>query len=97
MSTDHIRKTGAGRHSQAGLIVIVLLGVTAAILLSSWIDRHRPPANTAVEEERLYVTGSVARYMSLGFNGLVADWYWMRSLQYVGGKIINAPADVELD
>jgi tetratricopeptide (TPR) repeat protein len=27
--------------------------------------------------------------MSLGFNGLAADWYWMRSLQYVGRKILN--------
>ncbi len=35
--------------------------------------------------------------MSLGFNGLVADWYWMRSLQYVGRKIINEPEDVALD
>ena len=25
--------------------------------------------------------------MSLGFNGLVADWYWLRSLQYVGRKM----------
>jgi tetratricopeptide (TPR) repeat protein len=35
--------------------------------------------------------------MSLGFYGLVADWYWMRSLQYVGRKIINRPQNVQLD
>lgn len=35
--------------------------------------------------------------MSLGFNGLVADWYWMRSLQYVGKKIISVPEDVPID
>jgi tetratricopeptide (TPR) repeat protein len=39
----------------------------------------------------------MARRLSLGFNGLAADWYWMRSLQYVGGKILNLPKDVELD
>ena len=35
--------------------------------------------------------------MSLGFNGLVADWYWMRALQYVGGKILNAPRGIQFD
>jgi len=35
--------------------------------------------------------------MSLGFNGLVADWYWMRSLQYVGKKILSVPEDVTID
>ena len=31
---------------------------------------------------------ATAKRMSLAFNGLAADWYWMRSLQYVGGKIV---------
>ena len=35
--------------------------------------------------------------MSLSFNGLVADWYWMRALQYVGGKILNAQGPTQLD
>jgi len=35
--------------------------------------------------------------LSMGFNGLVADWYWMRSLQYIGRKILSVPEDVELD
>jgi tetratricopeptide (TPR) repeat protein len=35
--------------------------------------------------------------MSLGFNGLAADWYWMRSLQYVGKKLINSTGDMSLD
>ena len=38
-----------------------------------------------------------ARRISLGFNGLAADWYWMRSLQYVGKKIINYEGDIRLD
>ncbi|MEO8433691.1 MAG: hypothetical protein ABI596_02265 [Pyrinomonadaceae bacterium] len=27
--------------------------------------------------------------MSLAFNGIAADWYWMRSLQYVGRKVVS--------
>jgi tetratricopeptide (TPR) repeat protein len=35
--------------------------------------------------------------MSLGFNGLVADWYWMRSLQYVGNKSLKHEGRFQLD
>jgi tetratricopeptide (TPR) repeat protein len=35
--------------------------------------------------------------MSLGFNGLVADWYWMRTLQYVGRKIESYQGELQLD
>src|SRR5262249_21935317 len=45
----------------------------------------------------LYLTGNSARRLSLGFNGIAADWYWMRSLQYVGNKILGVPEGVQLD
>lgn len=35
--------------------------------------------------------------MSMNFNGLVADWYWMRALQYVGAKILSAQGPIQLD
>jgi tetratricopeptide (TPR) repeat protein len=75
---------------------IIVLGMTAAILVVQWIDHRKPAANT-VDDESLYLNPKTARRMSLAFNGLAADWYWMRSLQYVGKKIINLPDDVELD
>jgi tetratricopeptide (TPR) repeat protein len=34
------------------------------------------------------VDGATAKHLALAFNGLASDWYWMRSLQYVGGKIV---------
>jgi tetratricopeptide (TPR) repeat protein len=37
----------------------------------------------------VYVSAPTAKRLSLAFNGLASDWYWMRSLQYVGGKIVN--------
>jgi tetratricopeptide (TPR) repeat protein len=37
----------------------------------------------------LYVKATTAKRLSLAFNGLAADWYWMRSLQYVGRKALN--------
>ena len=78
-----------------GLVVVV--GMASAMLLLQWIDTLRPPPDPNAIDESLYVSGKTARRISLGFNGLAADWYWMRSLQYVGRKIINTPEDVAID
>ena len=82
---------------ELALIAIVLVGLASIFGLARSMDAHRPPPDSALEEEKLYVTGNVARRMSLGFNGLLADWYWMRSLQYVGRKIMTVPKNVPID
>lgn len=79
------------------LALVIVLGLGSVVAVSRWIERTRPPVDAALEEEKLYVSGAAAKRLSLGFGGLVADWYWMRSLQYVGRKIINTPGDVQLD
>ncbi|HJS24210.1 MAG TPA: hypothetical protein VJ751_07645 [Pyrinomonadaceae bacterium] len=77
--------------------LVVLVGMTCAMLLLRWADTLRPPADPNAIDESLYLNGKTARRISLGFNGLMADWYWMRSLQYVGKKLINTPEDVPID
>ena len=79
------------------LLFTLLIGLASVVGLSRWLDSHRPPADSKLEEEQLYLTGTMAKRISLGFNGLAADWYWMRSLQYVGRKIINVPDNVPID
>ena len=79
------------------LLSIIFIGLACVVGLSQWIDSHKPPTKAAVEEERLYLHGTTVRRMSLGFNGLAADWYWMRSLQYVGGKLLNTHENIRLD
>ena len=79
------------------LISIVVIGLASVVGLSRWIDSHKPPIDTTIQEENLYLNGATARRISLGFNGLAADWYWMRALQYVGRKIIDAPPDMQID
>ncbi len=73
----------------AALCFVILLGFAAVVSLACWTDAHRPPVDAHLEEEHLYVSGTTAKRLSLGFNGLIADWYWMRTLQYVGHKIIK--------
>jgi tetratricopeptide (TPR) repeat protein len=81
---------------EAALLGFVAVGLMSVVLLSRFIDQHRPVTDPAVAEESLYLNGNTVRRLSLGFNGLAADWYWMRSLQYVGGKVINTP-NISLD
>jgi hypothetical protein len=69
------------------LVLIVCLGST--IGLSRRLDQRRINSSDRFAEAPLYLNGQNAKRMTLAFNGLAADWYWMRSLQYVGGKIVT--------
>lgn len=84
------------RNRTIALGLVVVIGIACAALLVRRLDTLRPPDDPNAIDESLYVNGKTARRISLGFNGLAADWYWMRSLQYVGRKIIN-DNDVPLD
>ena len=84
------------RTKTLALALIVVIGMACATLLVRRIDTLRPPEDPNAIDESLYLTGKTARRISLGFNGLAADWYWMRSLQYVGRKILNHN-DVQID
>ena len=70
------------------LAALVVFGLGGAIAIARWREQHPRPASLVPAEERLYVKGPAARRMSLAFNGIIADWYWMRSLQYVGRKAL---------
>ncbi|HEU0253877.1 MAG TPA: hypothetical protein VFR12_12655, partial [Pyrinomonadaceae bacterium] len=85
------------RTKTIALALVVVLGMASAMLLLRRVDELRPPPDPNAIDEGLYLNGKTARRMSLSFNGLAADWYWMRSLQYVGRKIIDAPEQVSLD
>ena len=84
------------RTKTIALALVVMIGMTCAALLVRRLDTLRPPPDPNAIDESLYLNGKTARRISLGFNGLAADWYWMRSLQYVGRKIMNVD-DVPID
>ena len=71
------------------LVLVVLVGMACAALLVRRLETLRPPPDPNVVDESLYLDGKTAKRITLGFNGLAADWYWMRSLQYVGFKVMN--------
>jgi tetratricopeptide (TPR) repeat protein len=85
------------RTKTISLAVVVAIGMFATVALARVVDARRPPADVSAADESLYLNGKTAKRMSLGFNGLAADWYWMRSLQYVGRKIIAVDQNTAID
>jgi len=72
-----------------GSFIVLVLGLALLYPLQHWIDSESPPR--APGEETLYfVNGKTIKKMSLGLDGLVADIYWIRTIQYFGGKILDA-------
>lgn len=78
------------RESMTGLALLVLVGLASVIGISRATDvQDRKASTDSSSEEQLYLQGKTAKRLSLAFNGLAADWYWMRSLQYVGRKVVK--------
>jgi tetratricopeptide (TPR) repeat protein len=70
-------------------VSILLAGLALLYPMQKWIDTNLP--REVINEETLYFSsGETIKKMSLGFNGLVADIYWIRTVQYFGGKVIDA-------
>ena len=74
-------------------LTIIIAGFVAVIGLSGFLDRNRPALPADYDDSDLTMNGSRLKGFALGFEGLMADWYWMRSLQYIGGKIISSNSD----
>ncbi len=74
-------------------LAVILIGFAAVFFLSSFIEKNRPAIPEGFEDEDLALQGSKLKDFSLGFEGLIADWYWMQALQYVGIKIIRTPQE----
>ena len=66
----------------AGMILVIALMV-ASVPFQRKIDNIRGRFRSI--EETLYFPSSTLRKISLGYNELLADVYWLRALQYFGG------------
>jgi tetratricopeptide (TPR) repeat protein len=64
--------------------VLLLACMLASVLLLSRMDQMR---TTATLDEVLYITSQkMLKRLSLGYEGLMADIYWTRAVQYFGRK-----------
>jgi tetratricopeptide (TPR) repeat protein len=74
----------ASRRVTVVFTVLLLSCITGSVLLLRRLDQIRSGATL---EEVLYVSSPQAlKKMSLGYDGLLADIYWTRAVQYFGQK-----------
>jgi tetratricopeptide (TPR) repeat protein len=73
--------------------LIIVLGFWAVFVLSSYLEQNRITVPESYSDEDLDFQGKKLKGFALGTEGLLSDWYWMRALQYIGGKIVNQGLD----
>jgi tetratricopeptide (TPR) repeat protein len=78
------------------LTAVIVVGFPAIFRLSDMLDA-RQPATEAYADEDLALSSQRIKALSGDFNGLVADWYWIDALQYIGRKIVKARDAGELN
>lgn len=67
---------------------LIVVGLSLLYPLQRWIDHSMP--REVITEERLYFSsGETIRKMSLGLHSLVAEIYWIRTVQYFGRKLLD--------
>ena len=75
-----------GRARDGALALAVVLGFAGAVGMAGVLDAGRAALRTPADEAP-YLAPATARRLTLGFEGLAADWYWLSSLQYIGRRI----------
>ncbi len=70
-------------------ITVIIFGFMAVFGLSNFLENEKPELPENYIDEDLSLQGKRLRGYAFGFEGLIADWYWMRSLQYIGDKVLK--------
>ena len=78
-------------------VAVLILGFAAVFALSGFLEKNRPALPEGYEDEDLAVQGANLKGYALGSEGLLADWYWMKSLQYIGDKIVKSEKGISMD
>lgn len=68
-----------------------VLALLAAVALQMMRDRSHPRVRQETDRILYVRSGDVLKRMTLGFDGLAADVYWIRALQHYGGDRISKP------
>jgi len=80
-----------------GFALIVILGFGVVFVLSNYVDARRVSLPESYDDSNLSFQGKRLKGFALGGEGLLADWYWMRALQYMGEKIIKADGNINIE
>lgn len=78
-------------------IAVIIAGFAAVYVLSNFLEKIKPPLPEDYADRDLALQGAKLKGFSLGLEGLIADWYWMQSLQYIGKKMIDSQDNINLE
>jgi tetratricopeptide (TPR) repeat protein len=78
-------------------VAVIVAGFVVVFFLSDFLERVRPPLPEDYADRDLALQGAKLKGFSFGLEGLIADWYWMQSLQYIGGKVVRSNDNINLE
>ena len=64
----------------------LLICLCLLVPLQNWLDAQ-PKPNVPLDEALYLRSGRALKAFSFGFHGWLADLYWLRTIQYFGGKV----------
>lgn len=74
---------------------VLLISMAGVAWTQRTLDQRRPDTKRA-QEVLFFSSGEVLRKLCLGYEGLIADIYWTRVVQYYGRKRIDEEVDFKL-
>lgn len=74
--------------------ILIVVGFAGVFGLSNYLERNRVSLPESYEDTDLSLQGKQLKGFALGAEGLMADWYWMQSLQYLGSKLIKSETEL---
>src|SRR5215467_3877680 len=86
--------TNRGQKDLLLITAVLVAGFSAVFFLSSYIENNRVSLPQTFEDQDLSFQGKRLKGYALGAEGLMADWYWMQSLQYIGNKLVRDTSEV---
>ncbi len=78
------------------ILPVVLCALLAAAAVQHKIDLHLDVLRNQPQPIDYVLPGTVLRSLSMGQNGLLADFYWTRAVQYFGTQRVNRQEDFSL-
>src|SRR5260370_41033342 len=70
--------------------ILLLLSLASSVLLLRGLDQVRAAA--PLEDVLYFNSPTLVKQLSLGYDGLFADIYWTRAVQYFGSKHVTRTA-----
>ena len=101
-ASSNIEQNRSGKREIIFAVFLIITCVAGTTLLVRWMEIRRTTQTAEMlrgaTDEELYADADFVRsVVPPAFRGLVADYYWMRSLQYVGRKTLQREGTIQLD